>query len=278
MMLKMIDSGIGIEVHHHEVATAGQAEIDMKFDKLVTVADNLLLYKYIVKNVAKEHGKVATFMPKPVFMDNGSGMHTHQSLWTGETNLFFDKDGYALLSQLAKWYIGGLLKHAPAICAFAAPTTNSYKRLVPGYEAPVNLVYSMRNRSAAVRIPMYSENPRARRVEFRPPDPSSNPYLAFSAMLMAGIDGIKNKIDPGEPMDNVDIFELSADVANSIPQVPGSLEAALEALEKDHAFLMQGGVFTEDVIDVWIEYKKENEIDAIRLRPHPYEFYLYFDI
>jgi glutamine synthetase len=211
-------------------------------------------------------------------MDNGSGMHTHQSLWTGETNLFFDKDGYALLSQLAKWYIGGLLKHAPAICAFAAPTTNSYKRLVPGYEAPVNLVYSMRNRSAAVRIPMYSENPRARRVEFRPPDPSSNPYLAFSAMLMAGIDGIKNKIDPGEPMDNVDIFELSADVANSIPQVPGSLEAALEALEKDHAFLMQGGVFTEDVIDVWIEYKKENEIDAIRLRPHPYEFYLYFDI
>jgi glutamine synthetase len=278
MMLKMIDCGIPIEVHHHEVATAGQAEIDMRFDKLVTVADNLLLYKYIVKNVAKEHGKVATFMPKPVFMDNGSGMHTHQSLWRGDTNLFYDKDGYALLSETAKWYIGGLLKHAPAILAFAAPTTNSYKRLVPGYEAPVNLVYSMRNRSAAVRIPMYSDHPRARRVEFRPPDASCNPYLAFSAMLMAGIDGIRNRIDPGDPMDNVDIFELTAEESSRIPQVPSSLDEALQALEDDREFLTQGGVFTEDVIDVWIEYKKENEIDAIRLRPHPYEFYLYFDI
>jgi glutamine synthetase len=278
MMLKMIDAGIPIEVHHHEVATAGQAEIDMRFDKLVTVADKLLLYKYIVKNVAKEHNQVATFMPKPIFMDNGSGMHTHQSLWKDGTNLFYDKNGYAMLSDQARWYIGGLLKHASAVLAFAAPTTNSYKRLVPGYEAPVNLVYSMRNRSAAVRIPMYSDSPAARRVEFRPPDASSNPYLAFSAMLMAGLDGIKNKIEPADPMDNIDIFELSAAESAKIPQVPGSLDEAIDALEKDHAFLLEGGVFTKDVIDVWIEYKRENEIDALRLRPHPYEFYLYFDI
>ncbi|RJQ32204.1 MAG: type I glutamate--ammonia ligase [Actinobacteria bacterium] len=278
MMLAMIDAGIPIEVHHHEVATAGQAEIDMRYGKLVDVADNLLLYKYIVKNIARAHNKVATFMPKPIFMDNGSGMHTHQSLWKGKTNLFYDKKGYAMLSDTARWYIGGLLKHAPAVLAFAAPTTNSYKRLVPGYEAPVNLVYSMRNRSAAVRIPMYSDSPNARRVEFRPPDASSNPYLAFSAMLMAGLDGIKNKTEPSKPMDNVDIFELSTAESKAIPQVPSSLGEAINALEKDHKFLLEGDVFTQDVIDVWIEYKRENEIDALRLRPHPYEFYLYFDI
>ncbi|MCL5291433.1 MAG: type I glutamate--ammonia ligase [Actinobacteria bacterium] len=278
IILAMIEAGIAIEVHHHEVATAGQCEIDMRFDKLVSMGDSLLLYKYIIKNVAREHNLVATFMPKPVFNDNGSGMHTHQSLWKDGANIFYDKNGYAGLSQEAKWYIGGLLKHGPSLMAFCAPTTNSYKRLVPGFEAPVNLVYSMRNRSAAVRIPMYSDSPKTKRVEFRPPDASCNGYLAFSAMLMAGLDGIQNRIDPSKPMDLIDIFDLSPDEARGIPQVPGSLEEALNALEADHDYLLKGGVFTPDVIDVWLEYKRLNEIDALRLRPHPYEFYLYFDV
>ncbi len=277
MILTMIKAGIAIEVHHHEVATAGQAEIDMKFDTLVTMADKLMLYKYIVKNVARKHNRVATFMPKPIFGDNGSGMHCHQSLWKDGTNIFFDPQGYALLSQTAKWYIGGLLKHADSLMAFCAPTTNSYKRLVPGYEAPVNLAYSQRNRSAAIRIPMYTENPRTRRIEFRPPDASCNPYLAFPAMLMAGLDGVENRIDPGDPLDK-DIYELSAEEAKGVATVPGSLDAAIDALEHDHDYLLKGGVFTPDVIDVWIEYKREREIDALRIRPHPYEFYLYFDI
>jgi len=277
MILAMIDAGIPVEVHHHEVATAGQAEIDMKFDTLTVMGDRFLLYKYIVKNVAKKHGKTVTFMPKPVFMDNGSGMHTHQSLWKDGSNIFYDPNGYSLLSDTAKHYIGGLLKHAPALMAFCAPTTNSYKRLVPGYEAPVNLVYSQRNRSAAVRIPVYTDNPKSKRVEFRPPDASCNAYLAFSAMLMAGLDGVQNKIDPGAPMDT-DIYELSDEDAAGVPTVPGSLEKAIDALEADHEFLLKGDVFTKDVIDVWIEYKRENEIDALRLRPHPYEFYLYYDI
>ncbi|MFA5115471.1 MAG: type I glutamate--ammonia ligase [Candidatus Omnitrophota bacterium] len=277
IILKMIESGINVEVHHHEVATAGQCEIDMKFDKLVKMGDNLLLYKYIIKNMAKKYGMVATFMPKPLFADNGSGMHCHQSIWKGGTNLFYDKKGYALLSQTAKYYIGGLLKHAASLMAFCAPTTNSYKRLVPGYEAPVNLVYSARNRSAAVRIPMYSDSPKSKRLEFRPPDPSCNAYLAFSAMLMAGLDGIKNKIDPGEPMDR-DLFELSEEELKHIPTVPGSLYTALKALEADHEYLLRGGVFTKDVLDIWLEYKRKKEIDGVRMRPHPYEFYLYFDI
>jgi len=277
IVLTMIQAGLPVEVHHHEVATAGQCEIDMKFNTMVKMADNCLMYKYIVKNVCRKHNMVATFMPKPLFGDNGSGMHCHQSLWKGGTNIFYDPKGYGLLSQTAKYYIGGLLKHAASLLAFCAPTTNSYKRLVPGYEAPVNLVYSARNRSAAVRIPMYSENPKARRIEFRPPDPSANPYLAFSAMLMAGIDGIVNKIDPGEPLDK-NIYELEGAEAAKIPTVPGSLEKALEALEKDHDYMLKGNVFTKDVIDVWLEYKREKEIDAVRLRPHPFEFQLYFDI
>jgi glutamine synthetase len=277
IIIKMIESGIPIEVHHHEVATAGQCEIDIKYSPLTRMGDNLLLYKYIIKNMAKKAGMVATFMPKPLFADNGSGMHCHQSLWKDGVNLFSDKNGYAGISQLAKWYIGGLLKHANALMAFCAPTTNSYKRLVPGYEAPVNLVYSARNRSAAVRIPMYSDNPKAKRIEFRPPDPSCNGYLAFSAMLMAGLDGIKNKIDPGEPTDK-DLFELSGDELAKIPTVPSSLNQALKALENDNKFLLEGGVFTQDVIDVWVEFKRKREVDAVRMRPHPYEFYLYFDI
>jgi glutamine synthetase len=277
MILKMKESGINAEVHHHEVATAGQCEIDMKFDKLTKMGDNLLLYKYIIKNMAKKAGMVATFMPKPLFADNGSGMHCHQSLWKGDKNLFFDKSGYALLSQTAKYYIGGLLKHANSLMAFCAPTTNSYKRLVPGYEAPVNLVYSARNRSAAVRIPMYSDNPKSKRIEFRPPDPACNGYLAFSAMLMAGLDGIQHKIDPGEPLD-VDLFELSEEELSKIPTVPSSLRRAIDALEADHDYLLKGQVFTKDVIDIWLEYKRKREIDPVRMRPHPYEFYLYFDI
>jgi len=277
IILKMIEAGIPVEVHHHEVATAGQCEIDMKFDTLVRMADKCLMYKYIVKNVCRKNNMVATFMPKPLFGDNGSGMHTHQSLWKGEKNIFFDPKGYALISQTAKYYIGGLLKHAPALMAFCAPTTNSYKRLVPGYEAPVNLVYSKRNRSAAIRIPVYTENPKTKRIEFRPPDNSCNPYLAFAAMLMAGIDGIKNKIDPGEPLDK-DTYHLDGEEAKKVLRIPGSLEESIEALEKDHEFLLEGDVFTKDVIEVWVEYKKEREIDAVRLRPHPYEFYLYFDI
>lgn len=277
IILTMIKSGIPVEVHHHEVATAGQGEIDMKFDTLTRMADKCLMYKYIAKNIARKHNMVATFMPKPLFGDNGSGMHTHQSLWKAGRNIFFDPKGYALLSQTAKYYIGGLLKHAPALMAFCAPTTNSYKRLIPGYEAPVNLTYSQRNRSAAVRIPVYTDNPKTKRIEFRPPDNSCNPYLAFSAMLMAGIDGVQRKIDPGKPLDK-NTYELSEEEAKKIPVVPGSLEEAIEALEQDKDFLLKGGVFTEDVIDVWIEYKRKNEIQEVRLRPHPYEFYLYFDI
>ncbi len=275
MVLTMIQCGIPVEVHHHEVATAGQNEIDMRFDRLTDMADKLMMYKYIVKNVAARHGKVATFMPKPLFGDNGSGMHCHQSLWKDGTNLFFDANGYAKISQTCKYYIGGLLNHARALMAFCAPTTNSYKRLVPGYEAPVNLVYSARNRSAACRIPMISENPKAKRIEFRPPDPMANPYLAFAAMLMAGLDGIKKQMDPGQPLDQ-NTYELEGTLATELPTVPGSLDEALRALEEDHDFLYQGDVFTPDVLDAWFELKHE-AVDAIRLRPHPYEFYLYFD-
>ncbi len=269
--------GIEIEVHHHEVGTAGQAEIDMRFDEMLRMADKVMLYKYVVKNVAQQVGKTVTFMPKPIFEDNGSGMHTHQSIWKGGEPLFFDEKGYAGLSDMARWYTGGLLKHAAAVLAFAAPTTNSYKRLVPGYEAPVNLLYSQRNRSAAVRIPLYSQSPKAKRIEFRCPDPSCNPYLAFSAMLMAGLDGVQNRIEPPDPMDK-DLYDLPPEELAKVPQVPASLEESLQALEDDHEFLLTGGVFTPDVIETWIEYKRESEVDAIRLRPHPYEFYLYYDI
>ena len=277
IMLTLRKIGVPIEVHHHEVATAGQCEIDIRYGSLLKMADNMMYYKYVVKNTARKHNMTATFMPKPLFKDNGSGMHVHQSLWKDGKNIFFNKDGYALLSQDAIYYIGGLLKHSHAILAFGAPTTNSYKRLVPGYEAPVNLVYSQRNRSAAVRIPMYSTNPKTKRLEFRPPDPAANPYLVFAAMLMAGLDGIKNKIDPGEPLDK-NIYALTPAEAKKIKQVPRSLEQALDALDKDRAFLLEGGVFTSDVIDTWIEYKHECEIDPIRLRPHPHEFYMYYDI
>jgi glutamine synthetase, type I len=273
---KMIDTGIPVEVHHHEVATAGQNEIDIRYNSLVKQADNCLMYKYIVKNVALQFGMVATFMPKPLFGDNGSGMHTHQSIWKGGKNLFFDPKGYGMISQTAKYYIGGLLTHANALMAFCAPSTNSYKRLVPGYEAPVNLVYSLRNRSAAVRIPMYSENPKSKRIEFRPPDPTCNPYLSFSALLMAGLDGIKKKIDPGKPFEG-NTYELDGKAAKKLPTVPGSLEESIDALESDHKFLLEGGVFTPDVIEAWIELKRA-EIDAVRLRPHPWEFQLYFDV
>jgi glutamine synthetase len=269
-------AGVPVEKHHHEVATAGQAEIDMRYASLTKMADHLMTLKYVIKNVARRRGKVATYMPKPLYGDNGSGMHTHQSLAKEGKNLFYDKSGYALISQMCKWYIGGLIKHAPAILAFAAPTTNSYKRLVPGYEAPVNLAYSARNRSAACRIPVYVDHPKSKRVEFRPPDPSCNPYLAFSAMLMAGLDGIQNRIDPGKPLDK-NTYELSPEEAAKIPTVPGSLEEALDALERDHAFLLKGDVFTKDVIEVWLEYKRQ-EIPKVKLRPHPYEFYLYFDV
>ena len=277
MTAQLEASGIEIEVQHHEVGTAGQAEIDMKFDTLLKTADNVTLYKYIVKNVAWEAGKSVTFMPKPIFEDNGSGMHTHQSLWRDGETLMFDESGYAGLSDLARWYIGGILKHAAAILAFAAPTTNSYHRLVPGYEAPVNLVYSSRNRSAAVRIPQYSQSPAAKRLEFRCPDPSANPYLAFSAMLMAGLDGIQNRIEPHDPVDK-DIYDLPPSELEGLPSVPGSLKEAIDALKEDHEFLLQGGVFTKDLIDSWIAYKEEHEVDPVALRPHPYEFHLYYDI
>ncbi len=277
MVLKMIEAGISVEAQHHEVATAGQAEIDMRFSTLTRMADQVMLFKYIVKNVARAHGKTATFMPKPLFQDNGTGMHTHQSLWKGGQPLFYDAKGYGQFSELGLYYIGGILKHAPALLAFCAPTTNSYRRLVPGYEAPVNLAYSARNRSACIRIPMYFNEPRAKRLEFRCPDPSSNPYLAFSACLMAGLDGIRNQIHPGEPLD-ADLYELPAEEAAKIKQVPGSLDASLQALEEDHEFLLEGDVFTKDLIDTWLDYKREKEVDAIRLRPHPYEFSLYFDI
>jgi glutamine synthetase len=249
----------------------------MKFDTLVSMADSLIKYKYVVKQVAKRHGKTATFMPKPLYGDNGSGMHVHSSIWDGDKPTFGDPGGFAGLSDTARYYIGGLLRHAPAILAFAAPTTNSYHRLVPGYEAPVNLAWSLRNRSAAVRIPMYSDSPTAKRAEFRCPDPSCNPYLAFSAMLMAGLDGIKNKVDPGDPVDK-NIYDLPPEELAEIPSVPASLEAALDALEADNEFLTEGDVFTQDFVDNYVAYKREKEVDAIRLRPHPYEFVLYYDI
>ncbi len=276
-MLIMRSVGIPCEVHHHEVATGGQCEMDIKYGTLTRTADSLLMYKYILKNLAFKYNKTITFMPKPIFNDNGSGMHCHQSIWKEGRPLFYNKGGYANLSQVALWYIGGLLKHAPAILAFAAPTTNSYKRLVPGYEAPVNLVFSASNRSAAIRIPMYSDNPKAKRIEFRPPDPAANPYLAFSAMLMAGIDGIINKIDPGKPIDK-NIYGLSNREKAKIKKVPGSLDEAINALEKDYQFLLRGNVFTKDVIETWIEYKREREIASLNLIPHPQEFYMYFDI
>ncbi len=271
-----MNAGVQVEVHHHEVATAGQNEIDMKFAPLVRMADNVMIYKYFVKNIAHQHGKVATFMPKPLFADNASGMHCHQSLWNAKSNLFYDAKGWALTSDMCRWYIGGLLKHAHALMAFCAPTTNSYRRLVPGYEAPVNLAMSQRNRSAAARIPMYSDSPNAKRVEFRCPDPTANAYLAFAAMLMAGLDGIAGKMDPGPPLDK-NIYELPPEEAKRIAKVPGSLDESLHALESDHEFLMHGGVFTRDVIETWLEYKWKHEVDPVRLRPHPWEFQLYFD-
>lgn len=275
MLLVMAECGVPIEKHHHEVATGGQCELGIRFDTLVKSADNLMIYKYCIKNVARKYGKTVTFMPKPVFNDNGSGMHTHQSIWSGGQPLFAG-DKYAGLSDMGLWYIGGILKHAPALLAFTNPTTNSYKRLVPGFEAPVNLAYSQGNRSASVRIPLSGDNPKAKRLEFRCPDATSNPYLAFAAMLCAGIDGIKNQIDPGEPLD-VDIYDLSPEELAKIPSTPGSLEDALECLEKDHDFLTVGGVFTEDLINTWIQYKLDNEVNPMRLRPHPYEFALYYD-
>ncbi|TWT32415.1 Glutamine synthetase [Posidoniimonas corsicana] len=276
MMQLMIESGLDVECQHHEVATAGQAEIDLKFDEMVAMGDHMCKYKYIVKNVAHRHGRTVTFMPKPLFSDNGSGMHTHISFWKGGEPLFAG-NGYAGLSDEALFAIGGILKHAPALLAFTNPTTNSYKRLVPGYEAPVNLAYSQRNRSASCRIPMYSPSPKAKRIEFRCPDPSSNPYLAFSALMMAALDGIQNKIHPGEPLDK-DIYDLSPEELAEVPKTPGSLGESLDALAADHEFLLRGDVFTEDVIHTWIEYKQKNEVDAINLRPHPYEFCLYYDI
>jgi len=271
---RMLAAGIDVEVHHGEVATAGQMEIDLKYAPLVRMADTLQHYKYILKNTAVYYGKTLTFMPKPMFGDNGSGMHCHQSLWKDGKNLFYDADGYAGLSELGMYYIGGILKHTPALLAICAPSTNSYKRLVPGYEAPVMMAYSSRNRSACVRIPVYSNSPSAIRIEYRSPDPSTNPYLAFAAMMLAGIDGIQNKIDPGQPMD-IDLFE---DDAPDVEQVPGSLEEVLKHLENDHDFLLKGDVFTEDVIESWISWKRKNEVDALRLRPHPIEYEMYYDI
>ena len=276
-VLKMMEAGIDVEAHHHEVATAGQGEIDMRFRSLTRMGDQVMIFKYILKNVAHAHGKTVTFMPKPLFQDNGTGMHTHQSLWKEGQPLFYDKGGYAGFSQMWLWYIGGILKHAPALLALCAPTTNSYRRLVPGYEAPVNLAYSQRNRSACVRIPMYFDDPRQKRLEFRCPDASCNPYLAFAACLMAGLDGVQNRLDPGQPVDE-DIFEMSSERAAKIKQVPGSLAEALDALEADHDFLLKGNVFTKDVLENWLSYKREREVDPIRLRPHPYEFALYFDV
>jgi glutamine synthetase len=277
MILTMERLGIEVEIQHHEVGTAGQAEIDMRFDTLLSMADKVMLYKYVVKNVALAHSCTATFMPKPLFQDNGSGMHTHQSLWKDGQPLFYDEAGYAGLSDMARWYIGGLLRHAHSILAFAAPTTNSYKRLVPGYEAPVNLVHSQRNRSACVRIPLYSASPKAKRLEFRCPDPACNPYLAFAAMLMAGLDGVQNRVEPPDPVDK-DLYDLPPEEMAKIPQVPSSLEEALRALEDDQAYLLAGGVFTPDLIETWLDYKRTREIDEVRLRPHPWEFHLYYDI
>jgi glutamine synthetase len=275
MVQGMWKVGIKVEAHHHEVATAGQAEIDMQFAELLKMADWFMWYKYIIKNVARQNGKTVTFMPKPVFEDNGSGMHTHFSLWKNGKPLFADS-GYAGLSDIGLYSIGGILKHAPAILAFAAPTTNSYRRLVPGFEAPVNLVMSARNRSAGVRIPIYSDNPKAKRLEFRCPDSTCNGYLTWTAMLMAAIDGIQNKIDPGEPLDR-DIYEMTPEELDKYPKTPGSLAEAIDALEKDHKFLTTDSVFTDDLIETWIKWKRENEIDELALRPHPHEFSLYYD-
>ena len=275
-MCKLLqDSGITVEFHHHEVATAGQGEIDIKYAELVEQSDNVMKYKYILRGVASKYGKTVTFMPKPVFADNGTGMHTHMSLWKDGKPLFAG-DKYAGLSELALYFIGGILKHAKAVCAFTNPTTNSYKRLVPGFEAPVNLVYSARNRSAGIRIPMYSPNPKSKRIEIRFPDPSSNPYLAFAALLMAGLDGIVNKIDPGEPVDK-DIYALPPEELKKFDSTPGSLEEAIKALEEDNEFLKAGNVFTDDLLETYIEWKK-NEVAELNLRPHPYEFVLYFDV
>ncbi|MGH7698902.1 MAG: type I glutamate--ammonia ligase [Gemmatimonadales bacterium] len=276
IMLALMAAGVEVEVHHHEVGTAGQTEIDMRFQPLVRMADQVMMYKYIVKNVCHQHGYTATFMPKPMFGDNGSGMHVHMSLWKDEAPLFFDPKGYGLISDLARWYIGGLITHAPAILAFAAPTTNSYRRLVPGYEAPINLIYSQRNRSAICRIPVYSKSPKAKRIEFRAPDPSSNPYLTFAALLMAGLDGVRNKVEPPKPMD-VDLYDLEPAERQHVKNTPGSLAESLAALEADHAFLLEGGVFTPDLIDTWLAYKRTREVDPVALRPHPYEFFLYYD-
>ena len=275
MVMTMEQVGILIEKQHHEVATAGQAEIDMRFAPLVKMADNLMWYKYIVKNVARKNGKTATFMPKPIFGDNGTGMHTHQSIWKGEKPLFAG-NGYAGMSEMAMHYIAGIIKHAPALAAITNPTNNSYRRLVPGFEAPINLAYSSRNRSAAIRIPMYSPSPKAKRIEVRFPDPACNGYLAFSAMLMAGLDGIENRLAAGDPLDK-DIYSLTPEELKGVAGMPASLDAALDNLKNDHAFLLKGDVFTEDVIETWIDYKYTNEVSALRLRPHPYEFALYFD-
>ncbi len=275
--LKLMEAGIDVEVHHHEVGTAGQGEIDIRFGELTATGDKMALYKYIIKNVARENNLVATFMPKPLFQDNGSGMHVHTSLWKNGKNIFYDPQGYSLLSEDALYYIGGLLTHARSLCAIIAPTTNSYKRLVPGYEAPVNIAYSQRNRSACVRIPVYSKSEKGKRIEFRTPDPSCNSYLAFSALLLAGLDGIQNRIHPGEPLDR-DLYDLEPEELADIESTPGSLGDALDALEEDHEYLLKGDVFTQDVLDTWIDYKRENEVDAVNMRPHPYEFFLYHDI
>lgn len=277
MVERLMAAGVDVEAHHHEVGTAGQSEIDIRFGTLTEMADKVMTYKYIVKNTAAEHGLVATFMPKPIFQDNGSGMHVHQSLFNDDTNLFYDSAGYGMLSDKARHYVGGLLAHAPALLAFAAPTTNSYRRLVPGYEAPINLVYSQRNRSACVRIPTYSDSPSSRRIEFRPPDPSANPYLAFSAMLMAGLDGIERGLEPPAPID-ADLYELEGPEKAAVKSTPGSLGEVLDALERDQDFLLKGGVFSSGLISSYIEYKREKELDAVQTRPHPYEFFLYHDV
>jgi len=277
MVLTLMEVGVPVEVHHHEVATAGQTEIDLRYGTLLRTADVVQTYKYIVKNVAQQNGLTATFMPKPLFEDNGSGMHVHQSLWKGSDNVFYDEAGYGQLSETALYYIGGLLKHAPALLAFAAPTTNSYRRLVPGFEAPVILAYSQRNRSACCRIPVYSKSPKAKRIEFRPPDPSANPYLAFAALLMAGLDGVQNRIDPGEALDK-DLYDLPPEEAAAVKQVPGSLKDVIAALMDDNEFLLKGDVFTPDLIEKYAQYKMSQEFDQVRLRPHPHEFTLYYGI
>ncbi|MGD9711389.1 MAG: type I glutamate--ammonia ligase [Thermomicrobiales bacterium] len=277
MVLTMGELGIPVEIHHHEVGTAGQCEIDMRFDTLVTMGDKTMTYKYVVRNTARKNNKVATFMPKPIFADNGSGMHVHQSIWKDGRNLMFDADGYAGLSEFARFYIGGLLKHGPSLLAFAAPTVNSYRRLVPGFEAPVNLVYSQRNRSAAIRIPTYSTSEKSKRIEFRCPDTAANPYLTFSALMMAGLDGVRNRLDPGPPSD-FDLYEATPAQLRRIRSTPHSLDEALIALEKDHDYLLEGDVFTRDLIESWVDYKRATEIAPVALRPTPYEFYLYFDV